>query len=205
MFGQGNKYIWRISLQFAEKDLREHYLRDGGDPKNLPKLLDFVEGDTGVMIGIKNKKYFPKELFRMESGIAIYESQFISVVGSRGICAGPHRSFNRPEGSANHVYLTEAALIYCHMHQLDLELGSVEDISDDEDIESESPKERILLLAESEYGLDMFYVATQDCLRRFETVERVGIEASYTDVFLAGAVNSAKRVVKLKAQAFVVK
>ena len=175
-----------FSLKAAEQDLREHYVRDGGDPKNLPKLLEFVGGDTDVMIGIKNNKYFPRELFRMESGLAIYESQFVSVDGSRGICAGPHKSFNRPEGSANHVYLTEAALIYSQMQQLDLEIGSVEDISDDEDIECETLCEQILPLAESEYDEEMSYVASPNCLRKFETVERAGTEASYRCVRCRG-------------------
>ena len=132
-----------FSLKLAEQDLREQYVREGGDPSNLPKLLEFVGGDTDIMIGIKNNKYFPGELFRMESGLAIYESQFTSIDGSRGICAGPHKSFNRSEGSSNHVYLTLPALIYCQMQQLDLESGLLDrkvdldiDFSDDEDNES---------------------------------------------------------------------
>ena len=65
---------------------------------------------------VKNNKYFPMELFRMESGLAIYESQFKSVDGSRGVVAGPHKSFNGITGSVNHVYLTEPAMVYCQMH-----------------------------------------------------------------------------------------
>ena len=51
-----------FSLKLAEQDLREQYVREGGDPSNLPKLLEFVGGDTDIMIGIKNNKYFPREL-----------------------------------------------------------------------------------------------------------------------------------------------
>ena len=58
-------------------------------------------------------------------------------------------------------------MIYSQMQQLDLEIGSVEDISDDEDIECETLCEQILPLAESEYDEEMSYVASPNCLRKF--------------------------------------
>ena len=115
-----------ISLDLAGKDLREGYRHELGDPSGLPGLPTSVGGETDIMIGIKNNKYFPRELFRMENGLAIYESQFKSVDGSRGVLAGPHSSFNNPERArVNHVgvYLTQEAAMYCLMHRLGLEVG----------------------------------------------------------------------------------
>ena len=173
-----------VSLKAAENDLRENY---DGNPEDLPSLYEFVGGDTDIMIGIKNNKYFPMELFRMESGLAIYESQFKSIDGSRGVVAGPHKSFNRSDGSVNHVYLTQAALIYCQMHQLGLEIGL---------LDSKMGMDSNITLDDEENGLDYlvndpiiesgastffneYYIATPSCLQKFEMVENAGTEASY--------------------------
>ena len=157
-----------VSLKLAEQDLREHYVHDGGDPNNLPRLLEFVGGDTDIMIGIKNNKYFPKEIFRMESGLALYESQFVSIDGSRGICAGPHKSFNRFGGNVNHVYLTEAAMMYSQMQQLELGIGSIEDLPDAEELEPMICKDQVLLSTESGKSSVVSLAATPNCLKKFE-------------------------------------
>ena len=168
-----------VSLKLAEQDLREHYLHDGGNPNNLPRLLEFVGGDTDIMIGIKNNKYFPKEIFRMESGLALYESQFVSIDGSRGICAGPHKSFNRFGGNVNHVYLTEAAMMYSQMQQFELGIGSIEDLPDAEELEPMICKDQVLLSTESGKSSIVSLATTPNCLKKFELIERAGTEASY--------------------------
>ena len=154
-------------------------MHDGGDPNDLPRLIEFVGGDTDIMIGIKNNKYFPKEIFRMESGLALYESQFVSIDGSRGICAGPHKSFNGFGGNVNHVYLTEAAMMYSQMQQFVLGIGSIEDLLDAEELEPMICKDQVLLSTESGKSSIVSLATTPNCLKKFELIERAGTEASY--------------------------
>ena len=77
-----------------EKDIKQDYLSKGGDLSNLPKLPPCVGGDTDIMLGIQYLKYFPKEIHRMENGLALFESPFMSYDKSRGTVGGPHKSFN---------------------------------------------------------------------------------------------------------------
>ena len=96
----------------AEIDLHGEYTIRGGDPVKLPKVFSCVGGETDFMIGIQYLKYFPKEIFQLESGLTLYESKFKSLDGSRGIICGPHRSFtdaNMKVGShvSMRAYLTE--------------------------------------------------------------------------------------------------
>lgn len=53
----------------------------------------------------------------MSNGLAIYDSQLKSVDGSRGIIAGPHKSFNKRNGSSNHAYLTNPTSMYFQMQR----------------------------------------------------------------------------------------
>ena len=62
--------------------------------KGLPKLPVSVGGQTDFMIGIKYLKYFPKEVFKLPSGLTIFESPFANADGSRGVVGGPHRVFS---------------------------------------------------------------------------------------------------------------
>ena len=174
-----------VSLKEAEKDLRENF---DGNPDDLPRLLDFVGGDTDIMIGIKNYKYFPMEIFRMPSGLAIFESQFLNVDGSRGVVGGPHRSFNKTNGSVNNVYLTEPALAYCQMQRLGLGTGLLgtevaipHDITPDDEESGEGSDNEPPTESEGsniEFPNE-YYLATPNCLRTFEMVENSGTVASY--------------------------
>ena len=56
----------------------------------LPRLPDDVGGDTHIMLGIVYNKWFPTEIFRLPSGLAIYRSKFASPDGSTGVVGGPH-------------------------------------------------------------------------------------------------------------------
>ena len=46
------------------------------------------------MIGIKYLKYFPEAVFRLPTGITIYESPFLNLDGTRGVVGGPHHVFS---------------------------------------------------------------------------------------------------------------
>ena len=60
-------------------------------PRELPKLPRSVGGsETDFMIGIKYKRYQPKEIFELPSGLTILESKFLNPDGSRGVICGPH-------------------------------------------------------------------------------------------------------------------
>ena len=80
-----------IPLKGIEKDIRDSYAVRGGDVKKLPRLQESVGGETDLMIGIQYLKYFPREVYKFPNGLSIYESQFLSSDGTRGIVAGPHK------------------------------------------------------------------------------------------------------------------
>ena len=42
------------------------------------------------MVGIKYLKYFPEAVCKLQSGLTIYKSPFISTGGCRGVVGGPH-------------------------------------------------------------------------------------------------------------------
>ena len=73
-----------------ETDIHDAYKRHGGDPKDLPRLPQRVGGNVDIMIGMKYKRYYPQEIFRLPSGLSIYRSPFLNSDGSRGIIGGPH-------------------------------------------------------------------------------------------------------------------
>ena len=49
------------------------------------------------MLGIKYAKYFPKEVYSLPCGLAIYESVFETPGGTRGVLGGPHPNFTKIE------------------------------------------------------------------------------------------------------------
>ena len=81
----------------VQADIVESYKAAGYDPKNLPKLPESVGGETDLIIGIKYLKYFPEVVFRLPSGLTIYESPFLSIDGTRGVVGGPHQVFTMIE------------------------------------------------------------------------------------------------------------
>ena len=111
------------SLKDAEKDVHGEYKSQGGNPSELPKLPSCVGGETDLMIGMQYLKYFPKEIFQLESGLTLYESKFKSHDGSRGIICGPHKSFtdtNMKVGS--HVSMRAYFTEYVRLYQCDCQL-----------------------------------------------------------------------------------
>ena len=80
-------------LKEVEGDLRKAYASTRGNPKQLPILPQSVGGDTDVMIGMRYLMYFLKKIFSLPNGLSIYESQFLSSGGSRGLVGGPHKIF----------------------------------------------------------------------------------------------------------------
>ena len=61
----------------------------------LPKIG--VGGYTDILIGSKYNRYFPKPIFKLEAGLEIFESVFVSPCGSREVVSGPHKEFSETE------------------------------------------------------------------------------------------------------------
>ena len=83
-------------LEQVEKDFRSEF---GDQPENqyscprLPKLRGKVGGKVDIMIGSRFLKFFPREVGRLDSGLTLYRSLFLSNDGTDGIISGPHSSF----------------------------------------------------------------------------------------------------------------
>ena len=60
-------------------------------------LLQFVEGDTNFMSGIKCLGIIQKKVFQLPSGLKIYKSWFKNADSTRGIVGGPHKVFTEIE------------------------------------------------------------------------------------------------------------
>ena len=64
-----------------------------GDASLLPKLPKSIGGNIDIMIGIKYLRYHPNIIFKMATGLSIYESVFNGTDGNRGVIGEPHRLF----------------------------------------------------------------------------------------------------------------
>ena len=77
--------------------------------------------ETDIMIGIQYQKYFPVEIIRLPSGLALYESKFIGD-GTSGIIAGPHPSFSATDAGHDSKYASKA---YNSSQVFEVNLGTV--------------------------------------------------------------------------------
>ena len=86
-----NEFPQYILNTQIESDIKSAYHNAGGDVTKLPRLPRSVGGGrVDIMIGIKYNKYIPTEIFKLPSGLTIYESPFLNPDGSRGVIGGPH-------------------------------------------------------------------------------------------------------------------
>ena len=85
----------KFSLKNAEKTIRNHYQKSGGDFGELPCLPSKVGGEVDIMVGVKYLKYFPEQIFSLPTGLTIYNAAFNNYDGSKGVIAGPHASFTK--------------------------------------------------------------------------------------------------------------
>ena len=82
-------------LNKVEEDIHQCYKSFGGVTNTLPKLPSSVGGDVHLMIGVKYLRYYPRMIFQLPSGLAIYESVFVNADGGRGVVGGPHQVFTK--------------------------------------------------------------------------------------------------------------
>ena len=100
-------------LQAAYTELENKYKEENGD-SSLP-LVEETQGgsEMDILLGLRYRKYFPKLIFELDCGLAIYQSQFEGANGSRGIIAGPHESFLRASevaGQSNYTFFLTAEM-----------------------------------------------------------------------------------------------
>ena len=77
-------------LAEIKKDIDIAFAAENGNVSKLPTLVPEVGGDTDFMIGAKYLKHFSTLVFKLPSGLCIYESQFLNEDGSTGVIGGPH-------------------------------------------------------------------------------------------------------------------
>ena len=80
------------ALTEVERDIRKEFDKSNNKQK-LPRLPPSVGGNVDIMIGVQYLRYFPTEVFQLDSGLTIYLSPFHNIDGSRGVVAGPHMKF----------------------------------------------------------------------------------------------------------------
>ncbi len=108
----------KYPLEQVEKDIRSAIeKKDKKLLSKLPRLSKEVGGTVHVMLGKQYLKYFPREVFRMTSGLTLYESMFRSDDGSIGVVSGPHSDFTRVNRTAHFAmglkcFYTQAAKNY---------------------------------------------------------------------------------------------
>ncbi len=89
----------RYPLGAVEKDIHKECHHLGGQElvNRLPKLSDEVGGHTDILIGIKYLMYHPELIYRLPTGLSIFDSLFLSVDGTTGVVGGPHPKFTEVE------------------------------------------------------------------------------------------------------------
>ena len=94
-----------VTTGFGSYDLSEirDEFRNQAEPAEKDVLLPERVGGSKVqvLLGIKNTNLDPVLVKILHSGVAVYQSPFKDVYGSRMIFAGPHKSFTKDEKKVN--------------------------------------------------------------------------------------------------------
>ena len=69
----------------------------GGNANELPGVPTLVGGETDFLFGMAYNWFLPQRLFVLPTGLAIYESMFVGIDGSRGCIDGNHQLFTQCE------------------------------------------------------------------------------------------------------------
>ena len=95
----------------VQKNIIKNYKLASKDPKRLPRLPDFVGGETDLMAGVKYLKYFPECVFFLPTGLIICRSQFVSPDSNRGVVGGSRQVFTQIEKLCHIAH--ELRYIFC--------------------------------------------------------------------------------------------
>ena len=152
-------------LKVVENEIHYSYATKGNNPKYLPKLPHSVGSQTYII--------------NLPNGLTIYELQFLSSYGTRGIVGGPHRIFSEIHKHLKRThlgmsaYLTDVVNTYRNVLKLSLDiplLGGKE---------FEPPFDHLNNGNENS-ELDVFFSNRPlKSLKLFEKVESAGTEISY--------------------------
>ena len=75
--------------------------------KEIPILTKTIGGETDTLIEIKYSTYFPKEIYKFETGLRIYESIFRNTDGNRCTLGGPHKEFLNMENKSRGLHVSK--------------------------------------------------------------------------------------------------
>ena len=84
-------------VRAASKELVNEYVAQGGIASDLPQVPVIVGGETHFLFGQQYSYLLPRLLFILHTGLAIYESMFRGVDGTRGCIGGPSKIFEMCE------------------------------------------------------------------------------------------------------------
>ena len=89
--------ITGVMPPYPRKEAREvivkDYVSNGGKEWELPQVPSLTGGETDFLIGLQYNYYQPRLVHILPTGLAIYESLFVDLDGSRGCIGGPHELF----------------------------------------------------------------------------------------------------------------
>ena len=197
-------------LQEVEEDIRGACMSQNGEEfvNTLPRLPKDVGGDTDILLGTKFAKYLPKEIFRMDSGLTLFDSAFLSSDGTSGVVGGPHPKFSEIRQSEGHhvddaSYFEPSVLL---LRSVSNTLESIPLLGADPEPDMSQIDDPLCCSVFEESGWDdvceataMSCVAEENdnalvvkrapkCVKQFDEIEKAGTEVTYRCVDCRGCV-----------------
>ena len=113
-------------LKIVMKDMQKQFESSGGNSNSVPSVIRFVGGYTDFMIGAKYHRYYPEQIFQLQTGITVYKSKFLNVNCSDEVFGGPHKLVSQMQSNNKefHVqtYLTNQYQLYKLGYQVNPDL-----------------------------------------------------------------------------------
>ena len=164
-------------------------------------------------------RYFPKPIFKLETGLEIFVSVFVSPCGSHGVVSGPHKDFSETEKDFKGTHVEKAAFtggifehatekirnfsnLSCHVTLFGIKsIPNIHDLDEPLCCNASSVSDHSCCsLSESE---NVYIGKTRKprapkCVRQFDDVEKAGTEVSFRCVDCRGCMKS-KRGERIEA------
>ena len=190
-------------LDRIESDIRKDYIAQG-NLNSLPKLGLRVGGETDFMLGMKYYRYFPKEVHRLPSGLAIFKSKFENADGGFGVVGGPHPVIDMIEqqyqGEQFNLFLSSQFNVYENGYHFDPDVAmlgykvtqedyNTDDSDDIDDIDDSEDDGRLEVsycrscapeLFDDEVNTTSYFgKSIQQKMKKFQESQDVGSEIGY--------------------------